>query len=162
MYCPRCGTNNQEGATFCENCGNRLTQPSRSSKNSNRNILLIICVVLIIGIGAAAVTYLYLTNQSVPSTTTTTQDTVTTVEKNQETSVNTQKVTSTQAANIAEDYAQSYVPGAIAGTPTLNGNTYTVPLYGNGAVVGEVLVNAQTGNVVDHWFQEQLTEADLE
>ncbi|MCC7559381.1 MAG: zinc-ribbon domain-containing protein [Methanobacterium sp.] len=26
MYCPKCGTKNQDGAVFCETCGSRLTE----------------------------------------------------------------------------------------------------------------------------------------
>ena len=29
-YCPNCGAQVQEGASFCTNCGSRLAQPSQA------------------------------------------------------------------------------------------------------------------------------------
>jgi K+-sensing histidine kinase KdpD len=132
-------------------------------KVHGRNILIIASIVIIIGIGVTAFAFQSLSSQlSTSVTNQSPQSNITYVQNNQQSTVNTQSITSTQARNIADNYAQSYAPGASAGTATLNGNTYTVPIYGNGALVGEVVVNAQTGKVVDHWFQElPTTEADV-
>ncbi|MEN6554425.1 MAG: PsbP-related protein [Methanobacterium sp.] len=68
MYCPKCGTNNQENAQFCENCGSKLTEPKPNEptvkkKPSNRNILIIVGIVIIIGIGVSAFAFQSLSNQ---------------------------------------------------------------------------------------------------
>ncbi|MGC9516162.1 MAG: hypothetical protein ACP5C3_00525 [Methanomicrobiales archaeon] len=71
-------------------------------------------------------------------------------------------ISSSQAQSIANNYAQRYVPGAYPGNPSLSGNTYTVPFYGNGALVGEVEVSRSSGKIIDSWFQEPITQEDLE
>jgi hypothetical protein len=61
MNCPKCHKNNDEDASFCENCGTKLKTltddadtkkplKKESIKNSTK-ILIIVCVVLIIGVG---------------------------------------------------------------------------------------------------------------
>ncbi len=71
-------------------------------------------------------------------------------------------ISSSAAQNIANNYAQKYVPGAYPGSASLSGNIYTVPFYGNGALVGEVYVSRSTGKITDSWFQEPITEQDLQ
>lgn len=35
MYCPKCGTKNEDSAGFCENCGNKLTETGNDKNNSS-------------------------------------------------------------------------------------------------------------------------------
>ncbi len=66
MFCPKCGTKNQENAQFCESCGTKLTAPESNQpktvkkKPSNvqgKTILIILAVVVLIGIGASVYVY---------------------------------------------------------------------------------------------------------
>ena len=133
-------------------------------KVHGRNILIISVIMLVIAVGATAYTLHSLSNQpqisinnNTLNETNDTQDEI--VQTDQDTSTSG-SITSSQAQSIAQSFAQPYVPGAYAGTPTLSGNTYVVPLYGNGAVVGEVSVN-KNGAVVGYWFNEMPTSEDL-
>ena len=78
MYCPKCGTKNQDGAVFCETCGSRLTEtkttksaPDKKKSSSLPIILIIIGVVIIVGIGIAAYAFYFMpqSNSSTPSIT---------------------------------------------------------------------------------------------
>lgn len=69
-----------------------------------------------------------------------------TVSDNSDTSDSTSsetKISSREAKNIAQKYIEE--PGATAGTPTLSKNVYTVPIILNGKNVGEISIDAQTG-----------------
>jgi len=142
------------------------TRDNSYYKVHGRNILIISVIVIIIGIGVTAFAFQSLSNQLSPTSTTneSSGSDVTQVQREEQTttSTSTDYITSSQAKTIAQNFAQSYAPGAKAGTPSLSGSTYTVPIYGNGALVGEVLVNSKTGKVVDHWFQDlPQTEEDV-
>lgn len=56
MKCPKCGSNNDLDAKFCEKCGNNLNSKVIKGKQSNINIkyLIIICVILVLGLSIAA------------------------------------------------------------------------------------------------------------
>ncbi|BDZ68887.1 trypsin-like peptidase domain-containing protein [Methanobacterium ferruginis] len=68
LKCPKCGTENQENAKFCEECGSELSTPAIKSEgmktSPNKSTLgkknvLIIAVVIIIGLVAAGVYIFY-------------------------------------------------------------------------------------------------------
>jgi uncharacterized membrane protein YkoI len=63
------------------------------------------------------------------------------------TTQNTTKISSAEAKNIAQKYIEE--PGATAGEPMLkdeDGNpVYIVPIMQNNNIVGEIIIDAQTG-----------------
>lgn len=63
------------------------------------------------------------------------------------TTQNTTKVSSAEAKNIAQKYIEE--PGATAGEPMLKNDdgtqVYIVPIMHNNNIVGEILIDAQTG-----------------
>ncbi len=147
------------------------TRNDSYKKVHGRNILVISVVFLIVGAGVAVFAW-----QSIPTFSSggmlnldKDMGSVQQIQNKNQTENNTeqqgnspQTISSAQAKNIAYNFAQQYAPGAKAGTPTLSGNTYNVPLYGNGNLVGEVKVNAQNGNIVSYWFQEMPSGNDME
>jgi hypothetical protein len=66
MFCPKCGTDNDDDAKYCEGCGRSLQkgihEQNMQSKQKNENsgmsngvkALIVICVVLVAGIGLTA------------------------------------------------------------------------------------------------------------
>lgn len=92
MFCPKCGTNNDDDAKYCEGCGQSLQKGvnkrdvlDKEKNNSNGmsngvKALIVVCIVLIAGIGVTAGMLLQKpastavnTTQAAPTTTTTTQ-----------------------------------------------------------------------------------------
>ena len=92
MFCPKCGTKNDDDAKYCEGCGQSLQkgvnkrdvldkEKNNSSGMSNGvKALIVVCIVLIAGIGVTAGMLLQKpagtavnTTQAAPTTTTTTQ-----------------------------------------------------------------------------------------
>ena len=57
MFCPKCGTENDEDAKFCEKCGINLNDDSEITEEnagSSVKFLIVICIVLVAGLGIAA------------------------------------------------------------------------------------------------------------
>ncbi|MGB9980132.1 pseudomurein-binding repeat-containing protein [Methanobacterium sp.] len=57
MFCPKCGTKNDEDAEFCEKCGINLNDDSGITKENAGlpvKFLIAICIVLVAGLGIAA------------------------------------------------------------------------------------------------------------
>ena len=57
MFCPKCGTKNDEDAEFCEKCGINLNDDSGITKENSVfpvKFLVVICIVLVAGLGIAA------------------------------------------------------------------------------------------------------------
>jgi|GEM_PF-3453354 len=53
VYCPNCGKENQDDATFCQECGKNLKeQPKAEEKRSNRKKYLLIGIIGLIAISA--------------------------------------------------------------------------------------------------------------
>lgn len=53
MFCPKCGTKNQEDAQFCQNCGTMLTNNEKQPLNyyeANKPSILIVILGYIFGI----------------------------------------------------------------------------------------------------------------
>ncbi len=58
-----------------------------------------------------------------------------------------QNISLSQAQEIAQQYADQY--GVVPGVPSLQNNIFTVPLYRNNVQVGQVSIDANTGQVID-------------
>ena len=151
MICPKCGQENIEDASFCENCGTQLkttltTKPP--SKNSlkkegmaqSTKILIIVCIVLVIGVGIA-IGVLYKNSQT-PGTVVTNQNS---------TNVTTNPSTSTSSIPVSD------VPNLAVGISNSNGNIASVS-YGSTTLNKNqclyilskaiVMINSnQTGNI---------------
>lgn len=56
MYCKNCGFENDDDASFCENCGTSLSSVSQNTSGMSKTnkILIVVVIVLIAGIGLAA------------------------------------------------------------------------------------------------------------
>ena len=57
MHCPKCGTNNDSDAKYCEKCGIRINGlPKTNEENTSPAVkyLIVICVILVAGLGIAA------------------------------------------------------------------------------------------------------------
>jgi Predicted membrane protein len=64
MFCPKCGSKNEEDSKFCEKCGTNLYDDSEittentgspsNSTGSSVKFLIVICIVLVAGLGIAA------------------------------------------------------------------------------------------------------------
>lgn len=62
MYCSKCGQQIQDGATFCNNCGNHVTTANQQYNNKKNNNFLIILVILLIVILGIVVGYFILSS----------------------------------------------------------------------------------------------------
>lgn len=61
LYCKNCGYENDDDASFCENCGANLSSTNSSTSSGlekTNKILIVVVVVLILGIGGVAGTLL--------------------------------------------------------------------------------------------------------
>lgn len=58
-----------------------------------------------------------------------------------------QNISLAQAQEIAQEYADKY--GVVPGVPNLQNDIFTVPLYRNNVQVGQVSIDANTGQVID-------------
>jgi uncharacterized membrane protein YkoI len=109
-------------------------------------IVALVIVVAVLGLGFATIGNTDKKNTSNNTTSPSTQQIVTNTSNTTENSTNT-NITSTEAQKIASKYIA--VAGAIAGTPTLtnqdNKLVYIVPIIDNGKNVGEIDIDAQTG-----------------
>lgn len=57
MFCPKCGSKNEEDAKFCEKCGTNLNDdPEITTENTSSNVkyIIVIAVILVVGLGIAA------------------------------------------------------------------------------------------------------------
>jgi cell division protein YceG involved in septum cleavage len=126
-----------------------------------RNTYILIGVVILIFVAAAGVSYLLFqpaVNNSpnvTNNTTTTVVNQGTTTQQNQNTTSG--YISSAQAKSIASNYlnSKSDYKGLGAGTPSLKGSVYYVPMvvtvegqHSVGTVLGDVLVDAKTGKVL--------------
>lgn len=101
----------------------------------NKSVISLIAIlVLIVGISGCI--------DNNQNTNNTTQNTT-----QNNTTQNTTKISSAEAKNIAQKYIEE--PGATAGEPMLkdeDGNpVYIVPIMQNNNIVGEIIIDAQTG-----------------
>ena len=107
-------------------------------------ILGVVVIVVILGIGFAAL------NNPKTATSPTNNSSIQNVQNTNNTSVQTtgnKTISSEEAQKIASKYIE--VNGAVAGTPTLvkqdNRLVYIVPIMENGKNVGEIDIDAETG-----------------
>lgn len=57
MYCPKCGSNNDEDAKYCEKCGTLIKKNTKTGEEhtgTSVKYLIVICVILVAGLGIAA------------------------------------------------------------------------------------------------------------
>jgi hypothetical protein len=157
LRCAECGADNKENAKFCEECGNPLDLKQPSNTNRNLIIVALILIIAIIGVYAVfqttqkpALTLNNSTNNSSQST------------SNSGSSSSSGSSAKTISASSAQSIASQYLASNPkyknyeAGTPTLNGDVYLVPMVvandnsqsPKGTVVGYITVDAKTGNVL--------------
>ena len=109
-------------------------------------IVALVIVVAVLGLGFATIGNTAKKNTTNNTTNPVTQQIVTNTNNTTDNSTNT-NITSEEAQKIASKYIE--VSGAIAGTPTLtkqdNKLIYIVPVIDNGKNVGEIDIDAQTG-----------------
>ena len=109
-------------------------------------IVALVIVVAVLGLGFATIGNTAKKNTTNNTTSPVTQQIVTNTNNTTDNSPNT-NITSAEAQKIASKYIA--VSGAIAGTPTLtkqdNKLVYIVPVIDNGKNVGEIDIDAQTG-----------------
>jgi uncharacterized membrane protein YkoI len=109
-------------------------------------IVVLVIVVAVLGLGFATIGNTAKKNTINNTTSPVTQQIVTNTNNTTDNSTNT-NITSAKAQKIASKYIA--VSGAIAGTPTLtkqdNKLVYIVPVIDNGKNVGEIDIDAQTG-----------------
>ena len=109
-------------------------------------IVALVIVVAVLGLGFATIGNTTKKNTSNNTTSPVTQQIVTNTNNTTDNSTNT-NITSEKAQKIASKYIE--VSGAIAGKPTLikqdNKLVYIVPVIDNGKNVGEIDIDAQTG-----------------
>ncbi|MBZ2165371.1 PepSY domain-containing protein [Methanobacterium spitsbergense] len=109
-------------------------------------IVALVILVAVLGLGFATIGNTAKKNTTNNTTSPATQQIVTNTNNTTDNSTNT-NITSAEAQKIASKYIA--VSGAIAGTPTLtkqnNKLVYIVPVIDNGKNVGEIDIDAQTG-----------------
>jgi uncharacterized membrane protein YkoI len=109
-------------------------------------IVVLVIVVAVLGLGFATIGNTAKKNTSNNTTSPVTQQIVTNTNNTTDNSTNT-NITSKEAQKIASKYIA--VSSAIAGTPKLvkqdNRLVYIVPVMDNGKNVGEIDIDAQTG-----------------
>ncbi|WP_048190724.1 PepSY domain-containing protein [Methanobacterium sp. SMA-27] len=113
-------------------------------------IVVLVIVVAVLGLGFATIGDTAKKNTTNNTKSPVTQQIVTNTNNTTDNSTNTNtntNITSAEAQKIASKYIA--VSGAIAGTPTLtkqdNKLVYIVPVIDNGKNVGEIDIDAQTG-----------------
>ena len=128
MFCPKCGTENEGDANYCEGCGQSLQnginkRNTIKTKNNgmSRGIkaLIVLCVVLVVGIGvtegmllqkssgSALATQINATNNSTNATNATSNITTTGAKVNS-TAKKSKYITPSQALAIANKFALQY------------------------------------------------------
>ncbi len=171
MYCKNCGHENDDDASFCENCGENLSPPPTSqnhSRMSNANkILIVIVILLIAGIGVAA--GMLLTSKAPVANNTTTNTSLNVSEPVTTTTFtnNTNYIGEAKAKQIAIDYLteidvmktseiRSVDFVTINGVPLYRIKYYDhyVTVYGTETGWEDVLIGAKDGKLYDDYGEK--------
>jgi hypothetical protein len=175
VRCQKCGQDNDSDADFCEYCGanfkhtlNGSGKPVKEGMKPSTKILIAVCILLVAALVVTAGVLLQVKQPVVTSTNTTNVTVNSSVNQSQsgQNSSNeksSQRITSSQAANIALKYGKKAAPngewsvGSVDFVPAsnyMNTANYMVELSNNGPVMSgvaramDVRINAQTGAIM--------------